>query len=150
MSEVQTPQAAPAFLNEDAVLDYTLDIRKQMIADYVDPVTGKISGDLDTRRFILQNLDGMERQALGRKKIKVEEKSNIDKEQHRQLVAEILRQAGNGAPTVVHQAIIEGDYYVVPQLPSTIPPPAVVEGETVVGVSSLDYNTFMASRPEVE
>lgn len=148
MNEVQTPQAAPVFANEDAVLDYTLDMRKKLMQAYIDPVTGEVSGDLDTRRFILQNLDGMERQALGRKKIKTEEKGQANAAEARALVAELLRQAPNAVTRI--GAIIEHESYAVPVLPSSVPPPELTSGETDIGVSSLDFDTFMANKPQME
>jgi hypothetical protein len=132
-----TPQT-PAVSAEDQVLDYTQEKRMRIVEEFI-PSDGKpITQDLKLLALTLQAMDGMDRAALGKKKIKVEEEGNKTQEQAAGLIAEILAKANSishGTPMPGRQA---------PSLPPEVGAPTLIAGETDVGPRQRSYDEFTA------
>ena len=133
-----------ALVSEDKILAFThakrMFIVEQMLA------SGKLPEDPAEKKVLLNALDGMDKAALGRKRIKVEEKTNTSMAQAAALIAHVLNapgvnQAYKASAPVQREA---------PTLPSDVPPPVLVEGETSVVQNSRNYETFMADMGKQE
>lgn len=125
--------------DDEAVLDYTQQIRKNLV--------GKLSKELDAIvdtkivASMSQLLDGMDRQALGKMKIRVEEQQVQNQEGMAANVAEILKQMGSSGHTFQAPAPIPRE---VPKLGSDVPDPVLVDGEIATTPVQQDYDTFHA------
>lgn len=101
-------------LDDDAVLAYTQNTRRKIVQVLTkDTATMQ---DPKMANVLLSTLDGLDRQALGQKRIRVEEKANETMDGMSGLVAQMLRQASTP------------EFFKAPTDGSTRPAP-VVEGE---------------------
>lgn len=140
MSEIQSSEIPELQLvPEDQVLAFT-QFKRQQIANQL-LADGKLPEDPKMAKLALDVLDGMDRAALGRKRIKVEEKANQNQEQAAALIAEVLNKVGSyRAPALPQGTIID-----VPKLGNDVPEPELVPGETSdIGSQSETYETFTA------
>jgi len=139
------PINVPAkFESDDAVLDFTLDVRRTMVAEFTRG--GLPINDKDQMVMLQETLRGLDSVAIGRKRIKVEEKSNADLNESRQAIAELLRQQ---AAHRQRGTLIEGETVptaVIPVLDESIPRPTVVDGELEVGAKPMNYESFMQAQ----
>ena len=124
---------------DEAILEYTQGIRKRIVTELVasndnlkDP---KIIGTIG------QMLDGMDRQALGKMKIKVEEQQASTQEGMAANVAELLRQMGSGGHTFQAPVPVPRE---VPVLGNDVPDPVLVDGETATNPTQQDFDSFHA------
>ena len=124
--------------DEDQVLAYTHNKRK-IIVDTL--MTKGVPEDVGTAKVLIATLDGMDKSALTRKKIKVEERANVHVEQAATIIAKILTM---GAATNAFKTA-EPVERVIPTLPTEIPDPVLVDGETSVVGSNHTFETFMAA-----
>jgi len=127
--------------SDDSVLDYTqtkrLEIVDKLTAGGI-PVT-----DNDQMNTLLKTLDGMDRVALGKKRIKADEGlASANQAMAATVISELLRKANSGGvkPFVVENAVERP----TPVLGNEVPPPVLVEGETDVLAPQMSYDTFMA------
>ena len=125
--------------SENSILAYTQNklqqIANQLLADCKLPDDPKIA------KLALDVLDGMDRAALGRKRIKVEEQANKSQEHAAGLIAEILQKVGNNR----HPSLTIDVYAEPPRLGDDIPHPELVDGETSpIGAGNETYETFTA------
>lgn len=131
--------AETLFNQEDvARLDRSQSIRMLII----DTMTkeGKLPEDKSDRAFLLEALNGMDRTTLSRAKLKVESASAQNAAATVQIVGEILaRVANNKTPIIEGQARREA-----PALPTDIVVENPVEGETMIGVEMMTYDSFLA------
>ena len=127
----QTP-----FTTEDDVLAYTRARRK----DLADHLTSHgAPKNKEDQQVLLATLDGLDRSALGRLKIKADEKANAGMAGSAALIAKVLSEIGNRN---IYQ--FEGDFTrEVPVLDSSIPVPDVVEGELETNPQQTNYEEFM-------
>lgn len=130
--------AETLFNQEDvARLDRTQNVRMLI----VDSLTkeGKLPEDKSDRAFLLEALNGLDRTTLSRAKLKVESEAAHNAAATAQIVGELL--------TRLHcksNRIIDIDSTrEIPELPLDITVDNPVDGETLVGIETLSYSTFM-------
>lgn len=131
-------------VNDDQVLDYTQGIRRQLIGHLTKD--GKMPADLKEQSMLLQTLDGMDRVALGRKRIKVEEKANNNQAAMAGLVAHMLtnvrRGRGLNADGTPIAAAGSAPARSAPVLSDSIPEPVLVPGETSAAPMRMSWEDF--------
>lgn len=123
-------------LNEDEMFSYTHTKRKQLVEHMLQ---NGIPGELDDKKFLSMLLKDMDSQALGRMRIKIDEKTNATQEHAAALIAKVLGAVQNTS-THTH---IEATYREIPRLPSDIPNPVLVDGEVSVVGKQLSYEEFV-------
>jgi len=136
-----TTSASPAE-TEDQILDYVHEQRKRIV-DAVIPIASPVTNDPKMLGIALQTLDGMSRDALGKKRIKVEEQTNASQEAATGLIATMLRRMGDIKP---FQSATPQPRSAPVTLPSDLPPPVLVEGETATIAAQSDYESFTKDR----
>lgn len=138
-------EVLPALNTDEASLDYTQGIRRQLVEVLVKKTDNlqdpKIIGTIGSL------LDGMDRQALGKMKIRVEEQQNMNQEGMAANVAEILKQMGSKGHNFQAPEPVPRE---VPVLGSEVPDPVLIEGETATIATQQDYDTFHAQFAPVE
>jgi len=81
----------PVALTDDAALAYTQQMRQRLIEE----ITGTdVPKDADTQKLLLTVLDGMDRNALGTKRLKVEDRNSDADRKAAMLIAEMQTQLG--------------------------------------------------------
>lgn len=130
---------------EDQDLQFAQGVRKKLVGDLTK--TG-MPQDKESRMILLQALDGMDRSALGRKRIKVEEDAGKNQAQFSGVIADLLRQQNPNAAVIASQAS-GAVSRPAPVLGSEVPDPILVEGETSTANSQLTYDSFISKmQPE--
>lgn len=128
---------------DDDILAYSHRLRKKIVCDLTDNGTKVPVGDKAQMTALIQTLDGMDRQALGNKRIKVDEQANRTQEQSAAMIAQLLQKVTSRNPFEVLD-VEAREVRPTPQLPSNIPAPRLVEGETATVAVQQDYDTFVA------
>lgn len=132
----------PSIVNdEDEVLNYTQGLRRQ----FVDKVTGNganIPTDVDGANLMLNALNDMDRQALGRKRLKVDQNLGDAMKQGAAIIAGVFdRMAGKGNP-------FEGTgrpIGVLPDHPTELAAITLVPGELDEVAHELTYGEVMGT-----
>jgi hypothetical protein len=131
--------------DEDKVLDYTLRQRQAIILTMTGK-KGEDLKDLSPREMdvVLAALDGMDRVALGRKRLRSENIALANQAAAAAVIAKILGtpgigQAGRGAAQQPGELST-----AVPMLPAGVPEPALVPGETDMEAAQMNVDSFMA------
>lgn len=145
MSADQVTEVVGPVDADEAVLDYTQQMRKQIVGvlatDLKNLADPKIVGT------IAQVLDGMDRQALGKMKLRVEEAQVMNQEGMAANIAEILRQMGSGGHNFQAAEPVPRE---VPKLGSDVPDPVLVDGEIATLPVQQDFDSFHAQFAPVE
>lgn len=133
--------------SEDLDLDYTQGLRKRLLNLVVKDLK-TIPEDKADKSMIIQLLDGMDRQALSKLRIKSDEGSADKQSAAAATIAHLI-----ATGSIINNRTDKGAG-VIPQLDDLLPVPFIVEGEldTPIGtnasnVSNLDYDSFMVNRP---
>lgn len=145
MSADQVTEVVGPVDADEAVLDYTQVMRKQIVGVLAQDL--KNLADPKIVSTISQVLDGMDRQALGKMKLRVEEAQVMNQEGMAANIAEILRQMGSGGHNF--QAI-EPVPREVPKLGSDVPDPVLVDGEVATTPVQQDFDSFHAQFAPVD
>ena len=119
----------------DRDLDHVRAIRLRMIDDLCKD---KIPGDKEDRAFLLSLLDGMDRSAMGRKRIKTDEKVGSNVAHAMSLISEIYKQSdvrtlGQSDRPRAALPVLEDGVEVF-----------VVDGELETNPVTEDFDSFMA------
>lgn len=150
MSDDTSYTPKPIDLQDDQILNFTQGIRKDFVEEIIRP---GLPTDKDDRGLLLELLKDMDRTSLGRMKMNVKERE-LDMAAQTQLALErITKQFGERSPFLAKDTseTIEGEYVEVsaPIIPETeLPTLELVEGETLVGVEEIRYDSFMAEAEE--
>ncbi|EKD22611.1 MAG: hypothetical protein ACD_84C00038G0008 [uncultured bacterium] len=128
-------------VDEDQVFAYTHSKRKEVVEDLTK---AGIPTDPDNVKVLLTALKDMDGQALGRKRIKVEERANSNQADAAALIAKVLAASHGTSPA----AIIEGVFHRVPTLPDDIPEPMLIEGEICTVIVQQNIDDFLAKLPQ--
>jgi hypothetical protein len=139
----QTPQTIEVIQNEDAVLTYTQKQRQKIVERLMKLEHDKLEGSDKT--MLLMALDGMDRSALGRKRLKSDENISASQAAVAGLIAKVLATPGALQAGMMIDGITTRP---VPQLPADIPEPDLVPGELDSGAPQMSYDTFMAQSPD--
>ncbi len=123
--------------NEDEALRYTQGKRQQI----VEALIKKDLNDLNSAQISLlsASLDGIDRSAMGRKRLKSDEKIGSAAALAAAVIAQVL-----AAPGAMQVGQAAGIRTAIPQLPTDVPEPIIVPGEMDSDAPQMDYNTFMA------
>jgi hypothetical protein len=124
---------------DEQILEYTQGIRKQIVTELVKK--NENLQDPDCINTISKVLDGMDRQALGKMKIRVEEKQATNQEGMAANIAELLRQMGSNGHNFQAPVPVPRE---VPALGSDVPDPVLVDGETATNPAQQDFDSFHA------
>lgn len=134
MDTVMASQNTPP--NEDEVLAY---VHQKRLA-VVENITSKgIPTDVDNVKLLLTALKDMDGQAIGRKRIKSEERNSDLNAQSAALIAKLLTTANFNLP----RTNTLKDLNAVPVLPDTIKPPVLVHGEIDIVTTDIGYEEFI-------
>jgi hypothetical protein len=141
-------QAAPIVVQviegEDHVLTYTQKKRQQIVTAMMGEDGEKLNSlEKGDKMVVLAALDGMDRAALGRKRLKTDEKIGASQAQAAALIAQVLQTPGAMQAGMVIDGQIQ-ERRAVPQLPVGLPEPEVVPGEMDSDAAQMDFDTFMA------
>lgn len=118
-------------------LEMTLNIRSRIIEE----MTKKgIPSDKEDRAFLMQAVDGMDRTVLGRARIKAEDKANQSQQATAGLIASLLSKVSAHASANIENT---SNKKITPTLPSEIVVTNPVPGESQIGISEENYNTFI-------
>lgn len=133
MSE-QESSAISAVDNES--LEYTQSIRKNLVAKFLKDEN--VHNDVDGCSLLLKTLDGIDKVALGRSKIKASASASAAAAANASLMAEILKQVNPHTGDLKFNAS-------VPTLPTEIKLTDAVPGELEIAPEQLTYERFMES-----
>jgi hypothetical protein len=134
----QLPQTIEVIQNEDQILHYTQGQRKTIVERLMKMEHDKLEGSDKT--MLLMALDGMDRSALGRKRLKTDENVAASQVAVAGLIAKVLATPG---ALQAHQLLDGLTSRPIPQLPAEIPEPTLVPGEMDTEAPQMDYTTFM-------
>jgi hypothetical protein len=137
----QAVQETEVIENEDQVLNYTQRKRQQIVTQMMGAKGEKLK-DLERgdKMVLLQALDGMDRSALGKKRLKTDEKIGASQAAAAALIAKVLT-----APGINQAGMASGITRAsVPVLPAEVPDPVLVPGEIATDAPQMDVDTFMA------
>ncbi len=130
-------------LTEDEVILYTRQKRMQLANDLTQQGAPK---DKDSQCVLLATLDGLDRSALGRLKIKAEERANANNASAAALIAQVLNEIGSTKIYEFQTTVIRE----IPRLPDSIPKPDIVEGELETNPQQIDFETFTKQFDDLE
>lgn len=140
MSETTTV-AAQSIMSEDEVLQYTHGVRKAIVDKITDNGQKIPAEDPKLLHTILATLDGMDRSALGRKKIQSEEKlAGANQAMAAGIIATVLQQVGSGHNLPFTSA--EGIERAIPVLGNDVPEPVLVDGEIDTNAPQQSFESF--------
>lgn len=115
-----------------SLLTKTQAIRDQMVTNLMR--AGKVPDDLLAQKMLLDVVNSMDKSTLQKAKIKAEDKSNQNKEARAKAVSELLLEARKRRQSL---PVVDAA-----ELPESVPAPALVPGETDIGIQQLTYDTF--------
>lgn len=122
-------------LEDQQTLEKTQRIRNEVVDELMD---GGAPRSKEDREFLVKLLDGMDRVAINRSKIKAEEKTAKANGETNNIIANILRR-------VTANTTHEIDHTVKPpELPNDLHI-EVVPGETHIGTTSLDLDDIIGT-----
>lgn len=147
---VKTPKNKPEALpevtaadapDEDEVLAFTHQMRKRVVRDITKD--GTPVNDSRQMGVLLQTLDGMDRSAITRKRMRVDQDiAKGTNESNAGLLAAVLRSIPNvGRPAPGEAPLVER---AIPVLPDTVDIGQMVEGQTEKAPPQDTYQSFMA------
>lgn len=131
MSQIESTQ----LLNDEADLLYVNDIRKKIVNT---KIKNGIPDDPEEVNLVLKALDGIDRSALTRTRIKSDAKNTQTLANSAGLIAELLKQVNpnNFKSEPVNR--------VIPELGKEFTAPKTVVGETDIGTNPLSYEKILA------
>lgn len=127
----------PAFVSEDEALNYTQNIRKQVVKA---ACKNGIPDDQDRLGQLLGVLKDMDAQSVARKRIKVDEKATDNMQANASIVAEALKSIGHDMAASVGLTR-SGP----PTLSGNVSDPELAPGETDIGTPQPSFDSVMNS-----
>lgn len=123
-------------MDDDQILDYTQNKRIEIVKSITKE---KIPDDPEQQRILLQTLDGMDRGALGRKRLKIEDKAADNAGNAAAVVAAFLKNRNRDVIDVPAQEV---GRRTLPTLGADIPEPVLVEGELSQTAQQMSFEQF--------
>lgn len=120
---------------EDELLSYTREKRKALVEKLTD---GGVPTDTKDQSILLAALDGLDRSALTRMRIRTDEKANTDNANAAAIIAKTLMSIRSNSGFLSHTTDRE-----IPVLSNDIPHPELVPGEIEINPVQEDYDAFM-------
>ena len=135
---VSSPQTTDP---DDEVLQFTQSKRMEIVNKLT--AKGIPTDSNDDMGNLLKTLDGMDRVALGRKRIKADEGiAGANQAAAAAVIATLLQKANSGgAKPFQSDTLVDRE---IPVLGNDIPAPVLVDGETETAPSQMSYDGFMA------
>ncbi|WP_144106722.1 hypothetical protein [Paraburkholderia sp. BCC1886] len=125
--------------SDDHVLSYTQRQRQLLITTMMGEKGEKLSElDKGEKMVVLHALDGMDRQAISKKRLDTDKEISASQAEVAGIIAQVLAGTVGRSPGAV------GGRKDVPQLPTNIAEPEFVPGEISVDAPQMDVDTFMA------
>lgn len=128
--------------SDDRVLDYTLGVRRQIVEKHLQATN--FAADPEAQKLVLQSLDGMDRVALGRKRINADVEQNQTNAKMQALVATVLMQTRDPKFMGGTQTPVAGAARAAPVLGNEVPDPVVVAGEMAQSPIAMTFAEFQA------
>lgn len=135
----------PAVITDDAVMDYTQQKRMQIIEALTRD--NKLPEDVKEQTTLMKALDGLDKQAMGKKRLIVEDKKADNEKEAAALVNAALRMMSS--QRLAHVDVIDVESVEIPTLPDHIPPPVLAPGETDATSKPETFDSFMAQQDTV-
>lgn len=133
---------------DDELLEWSVHERKLFIARMMKP-DGSLPDDPKEKALVLKAMDGIEKIAISRKRIKIEDKAATSQAEAARLIAHVFKSVAEKNPFVIDMGTAEQlspeQRKALPSLPDDIPLPELVEGETAVSPPQNSYDNFMNS-----
>jgi len=137
--DIEDPDAIPPEIpTDDHIFAYTHHQRKRIIKSLTKR---GIPEDHEYQKVLLTTLKDMDASALGRKRIKMEEKGNAIQENAAALISQILSKTQNMSPYQTSNPVAKP----APTLPQTIPDPVLVDGETAIVGTQQSIESFLTN-----
>ena len=114
--------------------------KRMHVVNYLCKDAQSVPGDPENIKVLLTVLKDIDSNALTRKRIKSDERSNDIQSQSAELIAKILASSNNR-----NAGVTISMPYSVPTLPKTISDPVLVPGEADIGATDITYETFINS-----
>lgn len=130
----------PVLVDEDDILAYTHQQRLHMLSKVI--VNGALPEDPAAQKVAVSLLKDMDAAALGRKRIKVEEKIADNQEAAAAVIAKVLGASASAKPYQLNATDVIAR--PAPELGAEVPPPRLVEGETAVASTQDSFESFTA------
>lgn len=128
-------------IDEDAILAYTLR-QRALIIEQIAPAGKMPVADTKQMGVILQTLDGMDRTALGKKRIKADESIAKSNGEVAATMAAVLKMTSSAKPFLADGT---ESPRIAPKLGVEVPSPVLVAGETSVGGEQQSIESFKAA-----
>lgn len=135
-TETTAPVTTPELPGEDEVMAFVHGKRMEVLDIMMKKGLPEDPAEVKTIVSILKDMDS---QAIGRKRIKTEEKQNNNQEQAAGLIAQLLNAAAGTNPFKV-----TGAKRPTPTLGKEIPEPVLVNNETSTALQQNSYDDFIA------
>ena len=134
-----------SFIDDQGLIDleYTRNLRRRMVDEIILNSKGKIPEDKSDREALFRAIDGLDVQVLSKARIKAQDKSNQAANSIAGSIAELLKAKKRNKSVVIERE------EEVPSLPKdvTVVP---VPGETDTNPEQLNFDSFMAKKPDIE
>lgn len=120
---------------EDIDINNYEDTRKRLVSKLTEK---GIPQDLEDRTLLLKAIDGGSKIALGRKKLKIEEKNGAEQAKITSIVAELLKNTPTAKQLLERNGGEQKERPVIDVVP-------VIKGEVDIGTKEIRYNEIMSS-----
>lgn len=122
--------------NDDHVLNYTQSVRVGIVHELTR--TGKVPAENSDRHMLMSALDGLDRAALGKKRIMADQAQTASDSAAQKLISQMLVRMSGRRNAVAEDAV------EIPRLTAEVPEPVLVPGETAVDDGEgMNYEKFM-------
>lgn len=128
--------------DEDEILNYTQGLRRTFV-DQITEKGARIPTDQDGANLMLNALNDMDRQALGRKRLKVDQNLGDAMKQGAAIIATVFERMSAGPNPFRGEGRPVG---VVPDHPQELAAIELVPGELDDMAHDLNYNDFMGNK----
>lgn len=142
MSENHMVSSSQMIDDDDQILQFTQGKRQEIVSKLT--AKGIPTDDSKQMQALLATLDGMDRVALGKKRIKADEGlAGANQAMAAGVIATLLQRAGSAG--VRPFEVLDAPPRTPPVLGSEIPDPVLVKGETDTVTQQMSYEAFQAA-----
>lgn len=128
---------------DDELLEWGVEKRKEFIVKMMKP-NGDLPDDPKEKALVLKAMEGIEKTAVARKRLKIEDKAATNSAETAKLLSQFYERVASQNPFVIDQNMQEVPARVAPRLPDNVPEVETVEGEMETTPSQGSYDEFMA------
>lgn len=127
---------------DDELLEWGVEQRKDFIKKMMK-ADGSLPDDPKERALVLKALDGIDKTAVSRKRLKIEDKAATNAAETAKLISQFYERVSSKDPFVIDQNMQEVPVRAAPKLPDNSPEVDTVEGEMDTTPSQGSYDEFM-------